>query len=676
MARSKRSNQFCSRRKTGNAQSRGGYERQEPSQFSAPMAATSAPRHQDYFSQHKTITDEHKNSGFTMADVARGTFLHNYPLWSERSRLRNKPVHFVSHGRSKLLRSDSSDESDVNSFSTMIAGCAAQHKVHAKEKIRPQELPTLDHTTSNGDKSRQMTILSPPIEPLINQNSCTDDLFIIDTIGEKTISQSRQTPEVELRESCSSPDNSSADEVILFRGRKLIAEISHRTSLPTVTSTRSQRSIDSFCPPPKMPQPPTSKKKKLRLEKTEQGRGPLDNEDVLLDYICNIRENDELGDLYRQSEHIGHDLGGSDEEYCFGSSQSGDETHGGSCVAGQVGRQHSIKNGSVTDLFHTYHDQENENDDLNNSADEQDILATSVAKSNDPSDWNALKTKSDMSQEQVEFDVMDWNRPSVQRVQRNKKARAKFISFSDCDSDLERQLQVAWKNDRHRKKERKQQREELRALGLLQKTAAHDLRLNYPFGMTIKQVADELRLFLQQEKEMYVAFSNDLLVVLVQMQANPVNNASITFPPMDLHARKIVHELADTFNIKSKSVGKAEQRRPSLYRTVRTTPYSQAIFDRAVGQVHRKFLPRADTKGKGKPSSRMQNRLGASITATSYQEGEIVGAAAPELGIGNRGRTMLEKMGWSCGTALGAEDNKGILQPVSLAMKRSKAGLG
>lgn len=75
-------------------------------------------------------------------------------------------------------------------------------------------------------------------------------------------------------------------------------------------------------------------------------------------------------------------------------------------------------------------------------------------------------------------------------------------------------------------------------------------------------------------------------------------------------------------------------------------------------------------------SSKKQNKLDTPKSAIDYLEGEIVGAAAPELGIGNRGRAMLEKMGWSCGTALGAEDNKGILQPVSLTMKRSKAGLG
>lgn len=171
-------------------------------------------------------------------------------------------------------------------------------------------------------------------------------------------------------------------------------------------------------------------------------------------------------------------------------------------------------------------------------------------------------------------------------------------------------------------------------------------------------------------------FPKTLCRGLMQLKANTITMASVTFPPMDVHARKKIHELAKKFNIKSKSVGKAEQRRPSLYRTIRTLPYSEAAFDQAVGRLHRQFLPRLDTKGKGKLTPKMQQRSGASKAAVNYQEGEIVGAAAPELGIENRGRAMLIKMGWSCGTALGREDNKGILQPVSHAMKRSKAGLG
>lgn len=57
-------------------------------------------------------------------------------------------------------------------------------------------------------------------------------------------------------------------------------------------------------------------------------------------------------------------------------------------------------------------------------------------------------------------------------------------------------------------------------------------------------------------------------------------------------------------------------------------------------------------------------------------DGDVVGASAPEIGVENRGRAILEKMGWSSGTALGATNNKGILQPVAHVVKNSRAGLG
>ena len=143
---------------------------------------------------------------------------------------------------------------------------------------------------------------------------------------------------------------------------------------------------------------------------------------------------------------------------------------------------------------------------------------------------------------------------------------------------------------------------------------------------------------------------------------------------MDLHARKVIHELANKFNVKSKSIGKSDQRRPTLHRTKRTIKYNESNFDQAIGKVQRRFLPRLDAKGKRahKPSA----NHGGSGAAASYRDGEVVGGEAPELGLDNRGRTMLEKMGWSKGTALGAMDNKGILQPVLQTMKKSKAGLG
>jgi hypothetical protein len=79
----------------------------------------------------------------------------------------------------------------------------------------------------------------------------------------------------------------------------------------------------------------------------------------------------------------------------------------------------------------------------------------------------------------------------------------------------------------------------------------------------------------------------------------------------------------------------------------------------------RKYVPRMNADRK--PS----NRAGG----FSYRDGEVVGAGAPELGVENRGRAMLEKMGWSKGTALGATSN-GILLPIAHVVKNTRTGLG
>lgn len=143
---------------------------------------------------------------------------------------------------------------------------------------------------------------------------------------------------------------------------------------------------------------------------------------------------------------------------------------------------------------------------------------------------------------------------------------------------------------------------------------------------------------------------------------------------MDKHARKMVHDLANKFSVKSKSAGKGDNRRPILTRTKRTLEFTESTFDMAVNRINRRYFPRLSSKGKG--PTRGGAPMRSNTEAASYRDGEIVGGTAPELGTENRGRNMLEKMGWSTGTALGTKDNQGILQPVTHAMKRSKAGLG
>lgn len=144
---------------------------------------------------------------------------------------------------------------------------------------------------------------------------------------------------------------------------------------------------------------------------------------------------------------------------------------------------------------------------------------------------------------------------------------------------------------------------------------------------------------------------------------------------MDKGDRKVVHEIANAFNLKSKSAGSGKKRFPVLYRSQRTLAYRESVFDDVEARITSRFLPRMDYKGK--KSIKSGGRSGGFAgSAVSYRDGDVVGASAPELGIENKGRAMLEKMGWSSGTALGALNNKGILQPVSHVVKTTKAGLG
>ncbi|KAI9743286.1 MAG: hypothetical protein M1818_003132 [Claussenomyces sp. TS43310] len=249
------------------------------------------------------------------------------------------------------------------------------------------------------------------------------------------------------------------------------------------------------------------------------------------------------------------------------------------------------------------------------------------------------------------FDVMDFERPSLKKKPKNRKGKLAFDPPSD--SDLEASQLMAWDNDRRKKKNRKQQREELRAQGLLGKASGKpDLKARYKEGMSIGAVKDEIKRFLIG------------------------SNTTLALPPMDKADRKLIHELANASNLKSKSVGKGNKRFPILYRTSRTS-YDERAFIAVEARPSRRYLPRMDVNGhKLTKTLQRQGRGGSGITGVSYRDGDIVGASAPELGVENKGRAMLQRMGWSTGTALGALNNKGILQPVSHVVKTTKAGLG
>jgi hypothetical protein len=101
------------------------------------------------------------------------------------------------------------------------------------------------------------------------------------------------------------------------------------------------------------------------------------------------------------------------------------------------------------------------------------------------------------------FDIMDFDRPSLRK---KPKGRSLVGHLELSDSDLELDLEAAWKNDRTKKKARKQQRDQLRSQGLLgRKPGKPDLQIKYKSGMSIDHVKSELRDFLLSPAEKYAS---------------------------------------------------------------------------------------------------------------------------------------------------------------------------
>lgn len=63
-------------------------------------------------------------------------------------------------------------------------------------------------------------------------------------------------------------------------------------------------------------------------------------------------------------------------------------------------------------------------------------------------------------------------------------------------------------------------------------------------------------------------------------------------------------------------------------------------------------------------------------TFRQLRDGDIVGDEASELPKANKGRLMMEKMGYKEGTALGTNEDRGLTEPVKVEIRLGKRGLG
>lgn len=247
------------------------------------------------------------------------------------------------------------------------------------------------------------------------------------------------------------------------------------------------------------------------------------------------------------------------------------------------------------------------------------------------------------------FDVMDTERPSLKPKKKGRRGQA---PPELSDSDLNEQLHATWENDRTKKRLKKAEREELRKQGLLgRKGKAADLGVKYADGHTLEDIVEEIREWMFSERQ------------------------QLSLPPMEAGRRAVVHQMVNHIGVNSRSRGSGSERFTVLSKTVRTKSVQDSFFDGLI--QHKGYRARfqfASSSRRGAKNG-TPRQGGSGRPGFMYREGEQVGAKAPELGPENKGHALLEKMGWTKGMALGAVDNKGILQPIAHTVKMGKAGL-
>ncbi|EDU45800.1 conserved hypothetical protein [Pyrenophora tritici-repentis Pt-1C-BFP] len=254
------------------------------------------------------------------------------------------------------------------------------------------------------------------------------------------------------------------------------------------------------------------------------------------------------------------------------------------------------------------------------------------------------------------FDVMDTERPSLKP---KKKGRRGQPPPELDDSDLNEQLQNAWAADRVKKRLKKAEREELRQQGLLgRKGKSANLKVKYQGGIEMEDIVEELREFMLGTME------------------------TLSLPPMDAYRRATIHQVAAFFNLNSRSRGDGMDRFTLLSKTTRTRTLTDDEFNIAIQKkgFQKRLRGPLYTEGSGGRAgkfSTVKHKHGGvrARPQLGYKDGETVGANAPELGPENKGHALMMKMGWAKGDALGAGDNKGILQPIPHTVKTNKAGL-
>ncbi|KAG1871369.1 hypothetical protein DFJ58DRAFT_763550 [Suillus subalutaceus] len=222
----------------------------------------------------------------------------------------------------------------------------------------------------------------------------------------------------------------------------------------------------------------------------------------------------------------------------------------------------------------------------------------------------------------------------------------------DKMKELPAELQEMWEKDRAKKAERKRARKEARLLD-----AVDPISPKKGGKKGRKAMRAAARLDPRELSEIQNAIE-DMVTLEKQIRrfiSDTSGKNNMVLPPMNKASRKEVHELANSFNLKSQSKGKGKGR----YTTLIKSTNMRAIDERKVKSVMKKHGGRFDTVPR-------------------HKDGDEVGkvCCSKDRRETNVGFRMLASMGWAEGDRIGGDASTGIDAPLTAIIKNTKLGLG
>lgn len=469
-----------------------------------------------------------------MADEARHTSQHS-SHWETTGSLRSKPVSFVSAGPIDPLKELDENldqtEDDTHRMEHDLVPVFPPSQVQSQPVLPEDTDDEAPPTTLNrqlGDNVDDESIIGPEeLEQVISRASQpkgekepsfgdTETNFFFDLKGDRQ-REAPPRPPVSILSGSPRPESVSSDEVILFKGRDPAPMRTAFDPVPTTTISLNQMQAEIHAVEQDLSIPNDTDRRKGRprgnkatpkrpsQRRSRRQRDEIEDDDtaaIAADYLNNMRENGEMTDFFLSGApdpRNMRDLGGSHHE-----EPSHDRPSFPAILYPGACKQQEVQYGS----FGSGSESGSDLDDATLAkllqghvpGTEHEIVSEGLASSSGDSsddDQPAVVQTLQHDAHTDDFDLMDWNRPSLRGKKAHKAARAQSI-LNISDAELRETLQKAWNNDRFKKSERKRQREELRAQGMLGKHAGTtDLRTKYPAGMDIESVGEEIRDFLR-----------------------------------------------------------------------------------------------------------------------------------------------------------------------------------